>query len=145
MTIQAIVKRKRKSRRGKGFSREELKEKGLSFIQALKMGIPIDVRRSTKHDENVETLKTYLSIDMIKTYPEGRKQKAEATAPEATLDLAKVKGIGQKLSEKLMKAGIKDVNELAASSPERIAKTIGVSEERASIFIENARSLLKGQ
>lgn len=43
-----------------------------------------------------------------------------------------------------MKAGIKDVNELAASSPEKIAKTIGVSEERASIFIENARSLLKG-
>jgi len=144
MTIQAIVKRKRKSRRGKGFSRGELKEKGLSFKQALKMGIPIDIRRSTKHDENVETLKTYLSIDTTKTYPEGRKQKAEATTPEATLDLAKVKGIGQKLSEKLMKAGIKDVNELAASSPEKIAKTIGVSEERASIFIENARSLLKG-
>jgi len=99
MTIQAIVKRKRKSRRGKGFSRGELKEKGLSFKQALKMGIPIDIRRSTKHDENVETLKTYLSIDTTKTYPEGRKQKAEATTPEATLDLAKVKGIGQKLSE----------------------------------------------
>jgi predicted flap endonuclease-1-like 5' DNA nuclease len=144
MTIQAIVKRKRKSTKGKGFSREELKEKGLSFKQALNMRIPIDVRRSTKHDENVETLKTYLSIDATKTLPEGRKQKAEATTPEATLDLAKVKGIGQKLSEKLMKAGIKDVNELAASSPEKIAKTIGVSEERASIFIENARSLLKG-
>jgi predicted flap endonuclease-1-like 5' DNA nuclease len=144
MSIQAIVKRKRKSIRGKGFSREELKEKGLSFKQALNMGIPIDIRRSTKHDKNVETLKTYLSIDTTKTYSEGRKQKAEATTPEATLDLAKVKGIGQKLSEKLMKAGIKDVNELAASSPEKIAKTIGVSEERASIFIENARSLLKG-
>lgn len=144
MTIQAIVKRKRKSTKGKGFSREELKEKGLSFKQALNMRIPIDIRRSTKHDENVETLKTYLSIDATKTLPEGRKQKAEATTPEATLDLAKVKGIGQKLSEKLMKAGIKDVNELAASSPEKIAKTIGVSEERASIFIENARSLLKG-
>lgn len=144
MTIQAIVKRKRKSTKGKGFSREELKEKGLSFKQALNMGIPIDIRRSTKHDKNVETLKTYLSIDTTKTYSEGRKQKAEATTPEATLDLAKVKGIGQKLSEKLMKAGIKDVNELAASSPEKIAKTIDVSEERASIFIENARSLLKG-
>jgi len=144
MSIQAIVKRKRKSRRGKGFSRVELKEKGLSFMQALKMGIPIDIRRSTKHDENVETLKTYLSIDTTKTHPEGRKQQAEATTPGAALDLAKVKGIGQKLSEKLMKAGIKDVNELAASSPEKIAKTIGVSEQRASIFIENARSLLKG-
>jgi len=43
------------------------------------MGIPIDIRRSTKHDENVETLKTYLSIDTTKTYPEGKKQKAEAT------------------------------------------------------------------
>jgi len=47
------------SRKGKGFSREELKEVGLSFRQALKLGIPIDSRRSTKHKENIEMLKTY--------------------------------------------------------------------------------------
>jgi predicted flap endonuclease-1-like 5' DNA nuclease len=139
MSIQAIVKRKKKSRRGKGFSRGELKETGLNFNQALNMGIPIDIRRSTKHEENVETLKTHLNL----TYPQVKEQKAEVTAPDVT-DLTKVKGIGPKLSEKLIKAGVKDIKGLAASGPERIAKAIGVSEERASILIENARSLLKG-
>jgi hypothetical protein len=38
-----------------------LKEVGLSLKQALKLGIQIDPRRSTKHGENVKTLKTYLS------------------------------------------------------------------------------------
>jgi ribosomal protein L13E len=141
MSIQAIVKRKRNSRRGKGFSRGELKETGLSLKQALKMGIPIDVRRSTKQEENVKTLKTHLSL----THPKvkKRKAKARATAPKVILDLTKVKGIGPKLSEKLIKAGVKSVNRLAASNPERIAKAIGVSEERASTLIKNARSLLK--
>jgi predicted flap endonuclease-1-like 5' DNA nuclease len=39
-----------------------------------------------------------------------------------TVDLIKTKRIGPKLSEKLIKAGIKDVNQLAASKPENIAK-----------------------
>jgi len=39
-----------------------------------------------------------------------------------TLDLTKTKRIGPKLAEKLIKAGIKDVNQLAASKPEKITK-----------------------
>jgi len=59
MSIEAIVKRKRKTRKGKGFSREELREVDLSFSGALRRGIPIDTRRSTKHEENVTRLKDY--------------------------------------------------------------------------------------
>jgi len=61
MEVYAIVKMQSKSRKGKSFSRRELKEIGLSLKQALKLGIEIDSRRSTKYDENVKTLKTYLS------------------------------------------------------------------------------------
>jgi large subunit ribosomal protein L13e len=59
--IWAIVKRKRRIRPGRGFSRAELKEVNLSVKEALKLGIPVDVRRSTKHDENVEILRSYIA------------------------------------------------------------------------------------
>jgi len=64
MEVYAVVHRQRKSRKGKGFSRGELKEVGLSLKQALKLGIQIDPRRSTEHGENVKTLKTYLSKEV---------------------------------------------------------------------------------
>jgi len=52
LKLKAIVKRKRRIRVGKGFSRDELKAVGLSVKQALKMGIPVDVRRSTMHRDH---------------------------------------------------------------------------------------------
>ncbi len=138
MSVKAIVKRNKKLRNGKGFSQGELKETGLSLKQALQMGIPIDTRRSSEHEENVEILKAHLGI----AHPDKKKPK-EVTTRKVILDLGKVKGVGPKLSEKLTKAGIKNANELAASSPEKIAKAISVSEKKATTIIENARSLLK--
>jgi len=64
MEVYAVVHRQRKPRKGRGFSRGELKEVGLSLKQALKLGIQIDPRRSTKQGENVKTLKTYLSKEV---------------------------------------------------------------------------------
>ena len=55
--IDAIVKRKGKTRIGKGFSRAELREAGFSVRKARSWGIPVDVRRSSKHKENVQILK----------------------------------------------------------------------------------------
>ena len=60
MSIRAAVKRKRKTRWGKGFSQDELSEVGLGFRQALRLGVPIDARRRSKHKENVETLRKHL-------------------------------------------------------------------------------------
>ena len=54
---QAMVKRDKKMRKGKGFSRGELAEVGLSFKRALKMEIPIDTKRKTHHKENIEILR----------------------------------------------------------------------------------------
>ncbi len=55
-----IFKKGGKQRYGKGFSREELKKVGLSFKEALKLGIPVDFRRRTVHKENVNTIKGFL-------------------------------------------------------------------------------------
>jgi len=62
MVIQAIVwsRRKRKMKIGRGFSRKELEAVGLTFKEALSMGIPIDTRRKTYYEENVGTLKKFI-------------------------------------------------------------------------------------
>lgn len=54
------VKKSGKTRRGRGFSREELREVELSFSQALKLRLPVDTRRKTKSEQNVKTLKQLL-------------------------------------------------------------------------------------
>ena len=128
MDIYAVVNRGRKSRMGRGFSQGELKEIDLSFKRALNLGIPIDPMRSTKHSENVETLKVYLNIATPTT--------------EVNLDLTAVKGIGQKRSEQLKAAGFDSVKRLVESEPEHIAKKVGVSEKRATRWIENAKKIL---
>jgi len=57
--IFAIVKtREGNIRKGKGFSIEELKEANFSVKEALKYGIPVDLRRNTKYEENVLKLKS---------------------------------------------------------------------------------------
>jgi ribosomal protein L13E len=49
-----------KTRKARGFSRGELGEAGLDFAQALRLRLPIDMRRKTKRVENVKTLKQFL-------------------------------------------------------------------------------------
>jgi len=73
MKVQSIVlKRKGETRKGRGFSRGELKEAGLDSKQALKLGIPIDLRRKTKRKENVKILKHHLGSLTSKKKPKSR-------------------------------------------------------------------------
>ena len=60
MQLKPTVQRKGKIRRGKGFSRAELREAGADFRQALKSSIPVDPRRKTKYENNVKILERYL-------------------------------------------------------------------------------------
>jgi large subunit ribosomal protein L13e len=62
-----VFKKGGKQRYGKGFSREELKKAGLSFKEALKLSIPIDPKRRTTHEENVEAIKTLLENKKAET------------------------------------------------------------------------------
>jgi large subunit ribosomal protein L13e len=47
---------------GKGFSKSELKEAGVDFKQALRLAIPVDLRRKTRHEENIDALRRHLSL-----------------------------------------------------------------------------------
>ncbi len=47
-------------RRGRGFSLSELKECGLTVLDARKKGLRVDELRRTKHEENIKALKAWL-------------------------------------------------------------------------------------
>ena len=57
-----MVARKRSYEKhaGRGFSRGELKEAGITARQALKIAVEVDTRRRSVHGDNVDLLKTRL-------------------------------------------------------------------------------------
>jgi len=63
--IAPIVRRKLKdgriiTRKGRGFSLNELKEAGITIDVAKKLGIPVDKRRRSCREENVKALKEFV-------------------------------------------------------------------------------------
>ena len=55
-----VQRRDGKQVEGKGFSLNELKKANSSLTEAVRFRIPVDPRRRTAHDENVEALKPLL-------------------------------------------------------------------------------------
>ena len=78
LNVHPIVHRRYRVRRGKGFSREELKALNLSLKMALRLGIPVDPRRRSRHDENVEALKRLLETELKSVAPTERREAEEA-------------------------------------------------------------------
>ena len=77
MNVQPVVYRKRRVRRGRGFSRGELKALNLNLKRALRLGIPIDPRRRSRHEENVEALRRLLETELKGAEPPKGKEAEE--------------------------------------------------------------------
>ena len=91
--MQATVKDG--ERAGRGFSMAELKDVGLEARTARKHGIPTDVWRNTKYDENVEQLKSIAKS--LKASKKQEKKKSEpATKPKTRKKPAKKKAAKKK-------------------------------------------------
>jgi ribosomal protein L13E len=72
--IKAVItKQNGKQSTGRGFSPSELEKAGVNKQQAKQMGIPVDVKRKSAHDENIATIKAH-----------AQKAKAEAQAKPKT-------------------------------------------------------------
>jgi len=67
-----VYKKGGKQRFGKGFSREELNKVGLSLKEALGFGVPVDSRRKTVHEENVEAVKAFLKSKKAASKAKGK-------------------------------------------------------------------------
>ena len=61
----------------RGFSLTELKTACLTKEDAKKIGIPLDYKRKSSHDENVETLKAH--TEKAKAEAKPKEPKTEAT------------------------------------------------------------------
>jgi len=70
-----VLKKDGKQRNGRGFSKGELSEAGLSLKDALRRKISIDAKRGSIHKENIETLRTFLEVHKVASKPE-RKSKS---------------------------------------------------------------------
>jgi large subunit ribosomal protein L13e len=77
-----ILKPDERQRVGKGFSREELKKAGINLQEARRIELPIDFRRRTAHDENVETVKTYAAQEKAKPKPVTKPMTAKTDAKQ---------------------------------------------------------------
>jgi large subunit ribosomal protein L13e len=69
-----ITKKDGKHRDGRGFSLEELEKAGLNKAEAKKLEIPVDKRRKTAHDQNVEAVKAYAENKKAEAKPKQKPQ-----------------------------------------------------------------------
>lgn len=87
------------SRRGRGFSVEETNRAGLTITEARQMGLIVDPRRKTVHDENVEVLKQYLK-ELDRIIAEVEKVKPETAKKPAKKEPVKEEPAKKKTPEK---------------------------------------------
>ncbi len=137
MSIHSISRGKAKGKKGKGFSRKELKEAGLDLQEALRLALPIDSRRSSRHEENVETLKTYIK----ETKPRSPKKKERVETAKSRIE--EIEGIGPTYAKKLVDIGIETTDDLleAGSTPkgrEDLATKTGISEKLVLEWVDLA-------
>ena len=68
-----ITKQNGKQSIGKGFSRTELEKAGVNKQQAKQMGLPVDFKRNSSHDENVQTIKAHAQKAQAEAQPKPAK------------------------------------------------------------------------
>jgi large subunit ribosomal protein L13e len=71
----------KRQRRGRGFSREEIKKAGLTPQQALAHGLIVDYKRKTDHEENVEALKALMASQTAATRAKPKRKVATPAKP----------------------------------------------------------------
>ena len=77
-TRPKVFKTSGKQRFGRGFSREELRKAGSSLKEATKLGLLVDDRRKTVHDENVEAAKAFLQEKRPASKPKKPRRKPKS-------------------------------------------------------------------
>jgi ribosomal protein L13E len=78
--IKAVItKQNGKQSTGRGFSLSELAKAGLTRQDAKKIGIPLDVKRKSVHDENIQTLNAHAEKAKTQAQAKPKTPKTEPT------------------------------------------------------------------
>ena len=84
-----ITKQNGKQKPGKGFSLTELKNASVNRQQARQIGLPVDVKRKSAHDENVENIKAY--AQKAKEQAQAKAEAKPEPEPQTTMKKPKKK------------------------------------------------------
>jgi len=129
--------RNRIRRKGRGFSRLELKEAGSTVLEARKFSIPIDTKRKSMHDFNISVLKELLEEERASSV---RAELEKEVIKEEYQEFAQIRGIGLSSAEQLVEMGIASVEELAALEVEKLDTDIPI--ETIKRWVRNAKKHL---
>ena len=128
-----------KPRRGRGFSREETSQAGLTIDDARKMGLIVDLRRKSLYPENVEALKQYMKdleeiIDAL-----AKEDKVVVSKPDGAIaELSALRAVKVSEAPLLVDAGIKSISDLAYCDIPKVAKKTGIDEDRVTAMVKAA-------
>ena len=78
-----IIKQNGKQSIGKGFSQTEIEKAGLNKQQAKQMGIRLDAKRKSLHEENVTALKEHTEKAKIANQTKPKAAKTEQSKKKA--------------------------------------------------------------
>ncbi len=128
-----------KPRRGRGFSREETSQAGLTIDNARKMGLIVDLRRKTVYPENIEALKQYTKdLEEIIAALAKEEVVVAASTDDAVAELSSLRAVKASEAPLLADAGIKSFSDLAYCDIPKIAKKTGIDEERITAMVKAA-------
>ncbi|MHA1797181.1 MAG: helix-hairpin-helix domain-containing protein [Candidatus Helarchaeota archaeon] len=133
-----------KPRIGKGFSLNEIKNSSVPLDEILKMKLPIDKRRKTIHQENIEYLgKKFREIMKEREVRLEELKKIEKRIKENIKTLSKkLSGISKKEIKILIDGGVKSVEQLAEEDPKILAKDLGEPVQKVVKWVKEAKKSL---
>ena len=125
-------------RRGRGFSKKELQESGLSIGEARNLGLIIDLRRKSFYQDNVEVLKSYAEEMKQLLSMEAEKPTPSETKQAAVDDLSALKSVTVSNAKLLVDAGIATIEDLAYCEIDKVSKKTGIDEDQITKMIKEA-------
>ena len=126
-------------RRGRGVSREETSQAGLTIDTARKMGLLVDLRRKSVYPENIEALKQYVKdLEEIIAALAKEEGVAASSTDDAAAELASLKAVKASEAPLLIDAGIKSISDLAYCDIPKVAKKTGIDEDRITAMVKAA-------
>lgn len=138
--IEPIVESSRtfQPRTGRGFSIDEMNQVGVTINDARKMGLIVDLRRKTSHEDNIEALKLYMKEAGKRVHT-----KAAASAPKvdteaAIAELTAIRAVKKADAAKLVKAGIKSLSDLAYCEIDKVSKKTGIEKDSLATMVKAA-------
>jgi len=125
-------------REGRGFSIGEILGAGLTLHEAKRWRIPIDKRRRSTHDWNIQKLKEYLEAPAVIEKEAEVKEEIEEVGK---IPITELKGISKTTINKLLEAGIEYVEDIVNIDHKVLAETTGLSVTTAKKVINKAKEI----